>query len=201
MSNLGERARDIAFRVMRDEDIPTCLSFYRANEAAHFPPGGFEHYAAELRSRKFLMLLAIRDDKPAGCCGIFYNTSTDGFPIGAFCYGMVDPPQQRKGVGTAQVLVRLALLSTRNDLAVATMAAVPGSVSFYRRFGFKFDCELPADDGRVYPFGFLRASQSFIDDCRAELARRNITYPDVRDMIPRRQPIDAIASQDETSAD
>ena len=185
---------------MREDDISTCLAFYRANEAAHFPPSHFEHYAAGLRSRKFLTLLAIRDDKPAGCCGISYNTTSDGFPIGAFCYGMVDPPQQRKGIGTAQTLVRLALLSTRNDLAIATMSAVPGSVSFYRRFGFKFDCELPAGDGRIYPFGFLRASQSFIDDCRAELAQRNITYPDVREVIPRHKPIDAVANQDEASA-
>jgi hypothetical protein len=104
------------------------------------------------------------------------------------------------GIGTAQVLVRLALLSANNDLAIATMFAVPGSVSFYRRFGFKFDCELPADDRGVYPFGLLRVSQSFIDDCRAELARRNITYPDVRDSIPRHRPVDPVANQERASA-
>jgi predicted N-acetyltransferase YhbS len=198
--NLGDKARDIAFRVMQEDDIPRCLSFYRANEAAHFPPGRLEHYAAQLRNRTFLTLLSTRAGKPVGCCGISYTIATDGFPIGSFCFGMVDPAHQRQGIGTAQVLVRLALLTSRDDLALAIMFAVSGSVSFYRRFGFKFDCELPADDGGVYPFGLFRASQTFLDDCRTELARRNITYPDVRDSIPRHKPSDSAAPQEKASA-
>jgi predicted N-acetyltransferase YhbS len=185
---------------MQEDDIPTCLSFYRANEAAHFPPGLFDHYADQLRRRNFLTLLAVRDDKPVGCCGISYTILPKGSPIAVFCFGMVDPSRQRKGIGTAQALVRLALLSANDDPAIATMFAVPGSVPFHRRFGFRFDCELPADDRGVYPFGLLRASQSFIDDCRAEVARRNITYPDVRDSIPRHKPIDPVANQQEASA-
>jgi hypothetical protein len=98
---------------------------------------------------------------------------------------MVDPLQQRQGIGTAQLLVRIALLTTIDDLAIAVMFAVPGSVSFYRRFGFDFSHEAPADDGGTYPFGVLRLSQSFINECRAVLAKRNITYPDVSGRIPQ----------------
>src|SRR5687767_12986819 len=102
--NLGDRTKDIAFRVMEESDISTCLAFYRANEAAHFPAGRFEHYEGKLRSRGFLTLLAMRDGRPVGCCGIHYTSSTEGIPVGFFCFGMVDPAHQRRGVGTAQVL-------------------------------------------------------------------------------------------------
>ncbi len=185
--NLGDRARDITFQVMEEEDIANCLSFYRANETMHFPPGRLDYYESKLRGREFLTLVAMRDAKPVGCCGIHYMTWTGGMPIGFFCFGMVDPAHQRRGVGTAQVLVRIALLPVTNDLAIAAMAAVAGSVPFYKRFGFDFSREMPGDDGGRYPFGLLRVSQTFLDDCRAELARRNITYPDVRDRIPHRK--------------
>jgi GNAT superfamily N-acetyltransferase len=185
--NLGDRTKDITFRMMEDADIPTCLALYRANEAAHFPPGRFEHYEAKLRGREFLTLLAIRDAKPVGCCGIHYTTSTEGIPVGVLCFGMVDPAHQRQGIGTAQVLVRLAQLTAIDDLAIAAMFAVPSSVSFYTRFGFEFDREARGGDGGIYPFGLLKATQSFIDDCRSELKQRHINYPDVKDQIPRQK--------------
>ena len=187
-ANLSDKARDIVFRVMEEDDISTCMSFYRANEAAHFPPGLAARYEAKLRGREFLTLMAMRNDQPVGCCGIHHTTSIEGIPVACFCFGMITPVHQRTGVGTAQVLVRLALLSTTDDVAVAAMWAVPGSVSFYRRFGFDFSSEMPAADGNTYPFGLLKVSQSFIDDCRVILARRNIIYPDVRASIPDRKP-------------
>jgi GNAT superfamily N-acetyltransferase len=185
--NLGERTRDITFRMVEDADIPTCLALYRANEAAHFPAGRFEYYEAKLRGHEFLTLLAMRDGRPIGCCGIHYTTSTEGIPVGVLCFGMVDPAHQRQGVGTAQVLVRLALLTATDDLAIAAMFAVPSSVSFYKRFGFEFDREARGDDGGTYPFGLLKATQSFIEDCRGVLEQRHISYPDVRDRIPHRK--------------
>lgn len=184
--NLSDRAREITFRVMEDADIPTCLAFYRANEVAHFPPGRFDYYEAKLRGREFLTLLAMRHGKPLGCCGIHYANSAESIPVGFLCFGMVDPAHQREGVGTAQVLVRLALLTATNDLAIAAMLAVPSSVSFYKRFGFEFDREVPGGDGHTYPFGLLKATQSYIDDCRAVLKQRHISYPDVRHHIPHR---------------
>jgi len=183
--NLGDKARDVAFRVMEDGDIDTCLSFYRANEAAHFPPEVFAQYEAQLRAREFLNLVGMRGGRPVGCCGMAYLQSREGLDVANFCFGMVDTVGQGQGVGTAQVLARIGMLRTTNDFAVAVMYAVPTAVRFYKRFGFDFSCEMPAN-GRLYPFGVLRASQSFLDDCKAELARRNITCPDVRDRIPRR---------------
>jgi predicted N-acetyltransferase YhbS len=171
---------------MEDDDIPTCLSFYRANEVAHFPPGRFDYYAEKLRRREFLTLLATRAQKPVGCCSIIVVENGAG-RVGVLCFGLVDPSHQRQGIGTAQLLVRLALLTPVNALAYAMMFAVPNSLSFYRRFGFDFSREALADDGATYPLGILQVSQSFIEYCRSVLAQRNITYPDVRDRIPKRQ--------------
>ena len=101
------------------------------------------------------------------------------------CFGMVAPSHQRQGIGTAQLLVRLALLEPVDGVADVAMMAVPGSVSFYRRFGVIFMKTLPGNDGSFYAFGQLRVTASEIEDCRALLAERRIVYPDVRDQIPR----------------
>jgi GNAT superfamily N-acetyltransferase len=180
---VGDRARDITFRVMQDEDVPICLSLYRANEAAHFPPGRFEYYESRLRSRQFLTLIACRGDEPVGCSGIQYDA--DG--VAVLCFGMVSPSHHRRGIGTAQLLVCLALVTPIDDIATVAMFAIPGSVSFYRRFGFVFLRHAQGDDGSTYPLGVLRFNQTVIDDCRTLLASRRIAYPDVRDSIPQRR--------------
>jgi len=195
-ANLGERARDVVFREMKEADIPTCLGFYRGNEAAHFPPGRFEYYAEELRERAFLTLIATRENRPVGCCGI--QLGANG--AATFCFGMVDPAFQRQGIGTAQVLVRIALLDPVNDLAVAGLLAVPGSVSFYKRFGFVFMREVPGEDGGIYQLGVIMVSRSFVEDCRNVLAERNITYPDVRDKIPKEPRLNSAAPGDGATA-
>lgn len=183
-SNLGTKIRDIVFRVMEDDDIDTCISFYRANEAKNFPPGLLEFYSERLRKREFLTLIALRSNRPVGCCGIYYSKSAEGIPIGFFCYGMVDPNHHRTGIGTAQLLVRLALLPLAPTGAVAAMAAVPNSIYFYQRFGFEFDQEIRGADGGKYPLGLLKVSTDVINQCREFLAKRNITYPDVEHLIP-----------------
>ena len=169
---------------MEEQDIPTCLSIYRANEE-HFPPGHFEYFEKSLRNGGFVTLIATRNDQPVGFCGLCHETTKTG-RIALLCYGIVTPTHYRSGIGTAQLLTRIALITPVSDLTYATMLAVPNSVPFYRRFGFDFSRDATAEDGRVYPFGMLKISQRFIEDCRTTLARRNITYPDVRDKIPER---------------
>jgi GNAT superfamily N-acetyltransferase len=182
--NLGEKARDVTFRVMEENDVELCLSLYRATEPQRHPYGGFDQYEAALRAKIFLTLIAMRDGKPVGCCSVHRHMALRDLPSLWFCYGMVDPKYQRQGVGTAQVLARMALLTSTDDLAVAGMSALPQSFAFYRRFGFEFSPFTYKEGGLVYHFGQLRVSQSFIDDCRNEMSRRNITCPDVRDRIP-----------------
>ena len=186
-ANLSKRARDISFRLLEDADIPTCIGFYRANEAAHFPPGLVDYYESKLRAREMLTLIATRNGTPVGCCSITCATSKEGMPVATLCFGLVDPAHQRQGIGTAQLLVRLALLTTTKEVAVAALLAVPGSVSFYRKHGFDFRRTTRGDDGRTYPLGVLVVSKGLIDHCRTQLAKRNIKYPDVSHLIPRKE--------------
>lgn len=187
--NLGEHVRDVSFRVMDDADIPLCLSLYRANEAAHFPRGFFDDYEARLRGRQFLNLIATRDGEAVGCGGLVYDATGNAW----FCFGMVSPAHQRKGIGTALMLARLALLTPVENWCAIAITAVRGSVSFYRRFGFMF---LPATtdrNGTLHSIAFLDVPAAEVEACRLLLAERRIIVPDARDAIPRIPPPAALA--------
>ena len=178
---IGERVRDVHFRVMEEADIGFCLSLYRANEAAHFPLGLFDYYAGVLRRGEFLTLIAERDDRPVGCCGLQYH----GPGQAALGFSMVAPAHQRQGIGTAQLLVRLALITPSvHGTATVAMTAVPNSLPFYRRFGFASMGNLPAADGNTYPTAILRLNSARIHACRKLLAARGITFPEVGARIP-----------------
>jgi GNAT superfamily N-acetyltransferase len=182
--NLGERVRDVSFRVMEEADIPVCLAFYRANEAAHFPGGYFDQYAAQLRGGEFLNLIAMRDGEPVGCGGLMYGPNGDA----CFCFGMVAPSHQGTGIGTALMLARLALLTPVNGWSTVWITAVPRSVAFHRRFGFLFLPAAADDKGVSHPIAFLDLRAAEVEACRAVLAQRRIAYPDVSGEIPRIQP-------------
>jgi predicted N-acetyltransferase YhbS len=179
---IGARVRDVSFRVMEDADIPICLSLYRANEAHHFPPGRSAHYETELRSRQWLNLIALRDGEPVGCGGVSsYSPDRVGF-----CFGMVAPERQRQGVGTALFLARLGLLRSSGGVTTVTITVVPGSLQFYRRFGFLFFGNVGWADGSFYRLGTLHIRAEEIDACRRLLAERNITCPDPANELPQR---------------
>jgi predicted N-acetyltransferase YhbS len=179
---VGARVRDVSFRVMEDADIPICLSLYRANEVRHFPPDRSGLYEAELRSRRLLNLIASRDGEPVGCGAISFQSRDR---VG-FCFGMVAPERQRQGVGTALFLARLGLLRSSGGVITVTITAVPGSLQFYRRFGFLFFGNAGGADGSFYPLGTLHVRAEEIDPCRRLLAERNIICPDLGSELPQR---------------
>jgi len=179
--NLGEQVRDVSFRVMDDADIPLCLSLYRANEARHFPPGFFEDYAARLRGRQLLNLIAMRDGEAVGCGGLVYDANGNVW----FCFGMVAPAHQRKGIGTALMLARLALLTPVDGSCAIAITAVPGSVSFYRRFGFRFLPGTTDGNGTLHSIAFLDVPAAQVIAFRTFLAERRIVIPHVHDPIPQ----------------
>jgi len=176
--NLGEHVRDVSFKVMGDTDIPLCLSLYRANEARHFPRGFLGYYEHGLRGRQFLNLIALRGGEPVGCGGLVYDAAGNAW----FCFGMVAPAHQRKGIGTALMLARLALLTPVDGWCAISIMAVPGSVSFYRRFGFIF---LPAAGDASATSAFLDVPAAEVEACRTFLAERRIIVPDAHGAIPR----------------
>ena len=178
--NQGEHVRDVSFRVMDDADISLCLSLYRANEARHFPRGFFERYEADLRARHFLNLVAVRGGEAVGCGGLMYDAQGNAW----FCFGMVAPAHQGKGIGTALMLARLALLTPIDGWCSIAITAVHGSISFYRRFGFIF---LPAaaDVRRgIHSMAFLDVPAAGVAACRAFLADRRIVVPDAQGAVP-----------------
>jgi GNAT superfamily N-acetyltransferase len=185
--NLGEQVRDVSFRVMDDADIPLCLSLYRANEAKHFPPGFFDDYEARLRGRQLLNLIAMRGGEPVGCGGLVYDANGNAW----FCFGMVAPAHQRKGIGTALMLARLALVTPVDGLCAIWLTAVPGSVSFYRRFGFLFLPGVEDASGTLHSIAFLDVPAAEVEACRALLAERHIIVPDAGDAVPRLSSISA----------
>jgi predicted N-acetyltransferase YhbS len=178
--NLGDEVRDISFRLMEDQDLQTCHSLFRQ----FFPETRFDQYSKNLCQRKFLTLMAVKNGQTVGSCGVHTMMSKDNRKVAVFCVDMLDVAHQRKGIGTAQVLVRIAALKTVDDLAIAGVVTDYDKRPFYHRFGFVFDREVSCTDSELRPLGLLKMSQSFINDCRAVLAERNITYPDIRDKIP-----------------
>jgi GNAT superfamily N-acetyltransferase len=178
--NLGEHVRDVSFRLMDDADIPLCLSLYHAN-VRHFPPGFFDHYAASLHGRQFLNLIAMRGGETVGCGGLVYDAGGSAW----FCFGMVAPAHQRQGIGTGLMLARLALLTPVDGWCAIAITAVPGSVSFYRRFGFLFLPAVADATGTLHSTAFLDVPAAEVEACRILLAARRITVPNARDAVPR----------------
>ncbi len=185
-ANLGPGVRDLALRVMEDADVPFCLDLYRANEAEHFPGGYFDQYEGQLCAGDFLNLVAVREREPVGCVGLMSDANGDVW----LCFAMVAPSHQRNGVGTALLLTSLALLTPVNGWSTMRLTAVPGSVRFYRRFGFLFAPAMADHKGVVHSTACLDLRAAEIDACRAVLAERRISYPDVREQIPRQMPPD-----------
>jgi [ribosomal protein S18]-alanine N-acetyltransferase len=182
--NLGEHVKDVSFRVMEEADIPLCLSIYRANEARHFPQGFIDEYETRLRGRQLLNLIAMRGGEAVGCGGLVYDANGNAW----FCFGMVAPAHQRKGVGTALMLARVALLTPVDGWCAAGITAVPGSVSFYRRFGFTFLPATTDGNGTLLSIAILDVPAAEVEACRTVLAERRIFVPNVHDDIPRLPP-------------
>lgn len=161
--DLAARLHDVSFRIMRDADRPICRALYRANEAAHFPPGLIGRYDMELRHGRFLNLVALRHGETVGC-GALYRNGPDRYCL---AYGMVAPAHHRQGIGSALLLARLAMLDPAADaITVSLFAANSGSVAFYRRFGFHFPGQRWEVDGELHPHGLLRIEAAQIRRCR-----------------------------------
>jgi hypothetical protein len=98
----------------------------------------------------------------------------------------VAPSHQRRGIGTALFLARLALLTPVDGWTTIRMSAVPNSIGFYRRFGVLFTQQRA--NGFLHAAGILDVRAAEIDACRNALADRHVSYPDVSDKIPRVGP-------------
>jgi len=103
-------------------------------------------------------------------------------------YGLVHPSRQGKGIGTALVLARLALLRPNGLHYSVFIFALKQSMGYYRRFGFISSTPWKDIHDQLHPSGHLFFSPNQILRCRALLSEHNIIYPQEEDQIPLRTP-------------
>jgi ribosomal protein S18 acetylase RimI-like enzyme len=173
----------VTFRRFTSQDLPRCLELYALNEPGRFPKGVAEQYEASLVQGSSYYLVAEHDRRVIASGGLSYHARPD---IAVLCFGLVHPSQQGKGIGTALLLARLALLNPNRPRYHVFVFAVKGSIGFYRRFGFSKYNAWKDTQGDLHPAGRLLFKSRDIDRCRALLEDHGITVPDDETQIPFR---------------
>jgi N-acetylglutamate synthase-like GNAT family acetyltransferase len=171
------------FRRFVAADLPQCMELYALNEPGRFPIGVSESYKKSLTEQASYYLVAEREGQIIASGGLSYWKRQD-FAI--LCFGLVRPSHQGKGIGTALVLARLALLNPKRPEYHVLIFAVEKSVQFYQRFGFRGF--LPWQDlhGDQHPSGHLLVTRSEIRKCRALLQEHGVVIPNDEELIPFR---------------
>jgi GNAT superfamily N-acetyltransferase len=120
-------------------DVAACEAIYRLNEPGRFPEGARSNFLEYIRQRqKALFLVAEVEGTIVGFGGITMDRKGK-LEFAHLVYGMVDPSHQGKGIGTALLLARLAVLPVPRRWWTVLFVPVAGSESFYARFGFRYD--------------------------------------------------------------
>src|SRR5678816_2032909 len=104
---LAGRLSPVTFRRFGPQDLPQCLELYALNETGRFPPGVAAHYEESLMKANTYFLVAESDGRIIASGGLSYFGRED---VAVLSFGLVHPGQQGKGIGTALLLARLALL-------------------------------------------------------------------------------------------
>lgn len=164
----------IKIRPLRETDVENCLEIYRLNEPERFPEGYIDCFHLCLSKPEYLFLVAEND---AGLCGfggiLFYEKATQC--LACLAFGMVHPAHQGKGIGTALILSRLAILPEPSPKWWITLSPVPKSKTFYENFGFEFVGFFvdPFDQYRAESFA-VQLTANHWKECREMLARAKI---------------------------
>jgi hypothetical protein len=106
--------------------------------------------------------------------------------VAVLSYGMVHPKHHGRGIGTALLLARLALLNPNRLSYYVCIFALKKSIGFYRRFGFGAFQPWKDWHGDLHPSGCLIFSNAEIRRCRAMLNEHSIIVPQDEDEIPFR---------------
>jgi GNAT superfamily N-acetyltransferase len=177
------RLSPIVFRRIRPEDLAGCLELYSLNEPKRFPENMKDHYERSLLAGDTYYLVAEIDGQIVASGGLSY-VGREGHAV--LSYGLVHPSHQRKGIGTALFLARLALLRPNGLYYRIFIFALRQSMGYYRRFGFTGGKPWKDIHGELHPSGNLFFSPNEILRCRALLNEHKIIYPQDEDQIPVR---------------
>jgi len=177
------RLTPVVFRRLRRQDVPGCLELYAQNEPGRFPEGVVKQYEESLTQLSSYFLVAEMDGQIVASGGLSYYARRN---IAVFCFGLVHPRQQGKGLGTALFLARLALLTSHEFYYRVLIFAVDKSIGFYRRFGFRDFQAWKDPQGVERPSGHLLITASEIRRCRSLLKAQRIIMPEDENEIPFR---------------
>src|SRR5690242_7316213 len=111
--NWEGRLSPMTFRRIETADIPQCLQIYKLNEPGRFPEGVIDKYEKALREQNSYFLVAEKDGRIVATGGIHRFLRPH---VATLCFGLVHPEHQGKGIGTALLLARLALLGDKEPV-------------------------------------------------------------------------------------
>ena len=131
----------LSVREFERGDKDACRRIYKINEARHFPSGHFDEFIETLEAPGVLNLVAESDGRVVGVAGVSID-STDG-RLCHLSFGMIHPDVQRRGIGSALLLARIASLPRPDPLLMLAMAPVKNSIPYYERFGFELVGKFP----------------------------------------------------------
>ncbi len=179
------RLPSISFRRFKTADAPGCIELYALNEKGRFPQDYIERYRQSLDAQKSYYLVGELDGRIVASGAVSYWMRED---IAVLAFGLVHPDYQGRGIGTALLLARLALLNPNRHSYRVLIFAVEKAFNFYRRFGFQ--CFQPWKDphGNMHPSGQLYLPAADARRCRELLEAHHISIPPDEAQVPLRMP-------------
>jgi N-acetylglutamate synthase-like GNAT family acetyltransferase len=177
------RLPSLTFRRFSPQDLPRCLELYALNEPGRFPKGVLPQYESSLTRGSSYHLVTEEDGQVIASGGLSYYNRQD---VVVLCFGLVHPNHQSRGIGTALLLARLALLKANGLSYHVFIGAVEPSFGFYCRFGFTHFQAWKDSQGDTHPTGHLLLTSAEIRRCRTLLVAHGIALPEDEDEIPLR---------------
>jgi GNAT superfamily N-acetyltransferase len=174
------------FRRFDRRDLPQCLELYALNEPGRFPMGVKPQYEKSLTEGHAYHLVTDDSGQIVATGGVAYLHREDRVCL---CFGLVHPGHQGRGIGTALLMARLAMLKPRRFTYDVFIFAVEASLPFYRRFGFSDYLPWRDPHGSLHPSGHMRLNRSDIRKCRELLCAHGIVLPDDEDQVPFRENV------------
>jgi len=177
------RLSGMAFRRFEAGDLPSCVELYALNERGRFPDGIMEQYRNSLAAQKSYYLVCEKDGRIVASGGVSYWIRED---MAVLCFGLVHPDFQGRGIGTALLLARLALLNPSRATYRVLIFGVERAIKFYRRCGFQDFTPWQDPNGGKHPSGYLVLTGREIRRCRALLQAHQISIPQDEGRVPFR---------------
>ncbi len=164
----------ISIRPYTEVDREACVGIYSAvHEAGQIPKQYFSEFGDVLDSQDMLTLVAVADGEIAGCGSVNYY-SDDTFA--QLSYGLIHPHMQRRGIGSALLISRIALLSSALDHAcdIGISATTHSRPFFTKVVGFGEQSHDTDEYGNTFYNLYLSLSADLLKSSREYLREGDI---------------------------